>query len=134
MNATLWRIVWSDHSAEHEACFQSKDEVLSFIQKLHAEERELRPAAEILSPGGPWMSIALGFAQTILLLDASESPPCFVSVGDPLRDGESPVFCHGMQGIDYLARSMIRVDAGFEAIAEFLDTRARPANVIWELL
>lgn len=131
-----WKIVWTSPEVAHVVCVPSGDAVLELVKRLHATERDLRPVVEVLKlpSESPSLSIAVGHEETVLTFEETSNPPYYISLGEPTRDGMSPLFIHGGQGIDHLARNLVPWDLGLEALVQFLTTEKRPCAIDWERL
>jgi hypothetical protein len=132
----MWKIVWTDSKEAHVKCVPSEDDVLDLVKLLHANERSVRPVVEVMKwPSEiPSLSIAVGGEETVLTFEESSSPPHHISLGESLREGTSPMFIHGGQGIDHLARNLVPWNLGFKGLSQFLKTEKRPDAIDWERL
>ena len=132
----LWKIVWVDPKKAHEQCVANGDAVIELVTRLHSNEKSVRPVVEImkLPSESPSLSIAVGHEETVLTFEECSTPPYHISIGNPARSGTSPMFIHGGQGIDHLAKNLVPWSAGLRALVEFLTTGERPGAVDWERL
>ena len=135
-SADGWRLVWTDFNEVHETVFRNREKALEYLSLVHGQERRLRPVIEILSEptGFPSFSLAVGGDESVLTFEHSIDPPYFISLGDAAGTGPSPLFFHGGQGVDHLARNLVPFAAAIEAAEEFLTTGERPKCVDWEQL
>ena len=132
----MWKIVWMDANTTHVKCVPSEDAVIEWVSLLHANEGSVRPVVEImkLPSESPSLSIAVGHEETVLTFEESSSPPYYISLGEESREGTSPMFIHGGQGIDHLARNLVPWELGLKALLQFLTTEKRPGAIGWERL
>jgi len=131
-----WKVLWSEDDMTHEERFENSEHVLDYIDRLHGRDWSIRPVVEVARgvEGGPSMSIVVGGDETVVTFEKSADPPYYISLGDPTRDGVSPMFFHGGQGIDQLARNLVPWEHGRGVLVEFLASGKRSERIEWEQL
>jgi hypothetical protein len=108
--------------------------VTARVLELHENQKELRPVVEVYRADEPAFTIAVGGPETVLTFNQTVHGPYFISLGAPHRDGDSPLFCHGKQGIDHPAKNLVSWDKGLKALADFLESLQRAKSISWEQL
>jgi hypothetical protein len=128
-----FRAVWSDAREEHERRFANRTDLLEWLGSFPRTQPgtvvEVMPASAERS-----MSIALGGDETVLTYEETAEPPYWISLGDRSRAGTTPLYVHGGQGIDHLARNLVPLRIGLAALGAFLEGGHRPSWIDWEKL
>jgi len=89
---------------------------------------------EFFSPdSGQSLGLGIGRKVTVVTYQDSLDPPYFISLGNKEAIG-TEWFCYGKEQTEYLARNLVAMNEGLEALKQFVINRMQPGNLAWERL
>jgi hypothetical protein len=126
-------VEWTSRDDVERAEIMTWDEARSLIERVTPQADPPFIMEFFSRDSGRSLGLGIGRDSTVVTYQDSLDPPYFISLGDKVTAG-TEWFLYGQEESEYLARNLVPMSKGLEALKEFVINRMQPANVEWECL
>jgi Immunity protein Imm1 len=126
-------VEWTTWNNVERADINTWEEANALIERA-ASQSGPPSIMEFFSPdSGQSLGLGIGRKSTVVTYQDSLDPPYFVSLGDKDALG-TEWFRYGGEETEYLARNLVSMNKGMDALKQFVINRMQPGSFDWERL
>lgn len=104
-----------------------------FLDEINSEVRNEDPIIVTIFMQGSIVSLGLGLDTSFVqLINESNEPPYWVTLGDTKLDGVVDFFLHGKHHTEISQKNLIPINTARNIVREYYLTGSKSKNVQWE--